>query len=89
MNYEEHAHPRAVVNNRVHGTMVAGMAVGLSLGVAKKATLVAVSMAPEWIPEDIKDMWRWVINDVKTKGRTGKAIILYPYGRLSVPQEIR
>ena len=69
--------------------MVAGMAVGLTLGVAKKATLVAVSMAPDWLPEDIKDMWRWVINDVKTKQRTGKAIILYPFSMLSMPQGTR
>ncbi|KAL8797125.1 MAG: hypothetical protein Q9195_000592 [Heterodermia aff. obscurata] len=77
---EQHAQTNTVDNYRTHGTAVAGMAVGVTLGVAKKATLVALTMAPDWSPEDIKDMWRWVINDVKTKHRTGKAIILYPFG---------
>lgn len=86
--YEELNHPRAVPGIRNHGTAVAGMAVGSTLGVAKRATLVFVTLAPDSIAEDIKYMWRVVINDVTTKHRTGKAVIVYPFGMLPTPQGI-
>ena len=86
MNGEENTHPRAFEGDPRHGTIVAGMAVGRTLGVAKKAYLIAMTLPPTWLPEDVKDMWRWAVNDVKTKHRTGKAVILFPHG---MPQKFR
>lgn len=85
VNVERYSHPRAGNFDPEHGTGVAAMAVGDSLGVAKKATLVAVQISRYPFPEDIKDIWRWAINDIKTKHRTGKAILLWPRGMLLMP----
>ena len=70
-----------------HGTQVAGMAVGLTNGVAKRATIVAVKITGNdrvVSQETVKEGWRWAINDIKRDrpegNRIGKAVILFPYG---------
>ena len=88
VNIERYRHPNAVDFPPNHGTNVAGMAVGDTLGVAKKATLVAAQISGHRLPEHFKDVWRWAINDIKNKGRTGKAVILWPRGMLLMPQAI-
>lgn len=66
-----------------HGTAVASMAVGVTLGVAKNATFIAVKFRsnrgsfPEWIVE----CWNWIVDDVIEKGRQGKAVIVYAYSK--------
>ncbi|KAL8830646.1 MAG: hypothetical protein Q9170_005645 [Blastenia crenularia] len=62
-----------------HGTRVASLVVGNRLGVASQAILVAVKDANSQGNENwkgITEAWRWIINDVKTKGRQGKAVLL-------------
>lgn len=69
-----------------HGTAIAAMAVGNTLGVAKNANFIGV----KWItnplfmrPTDLVRAWQWVVADVIAKGRQGKAIINLSYGKYS------
>ena len=68
-----------------HGTMVAAMIVGRSMGVAKKATVVDVKVKDVGLPtiDEISHGLRWAINDIIAKGRKGKATINMSFGESS------
>ena len=69
-----------------HGTAVASMAVGKTLGVAKNAGFIGVkfrSNATDPDPADLIDCWGWIVADVIAKNRVGKAIIVMSYGEYS------
>ncbi|KAL8685172.1 MAG: hypothetical protein Q9224_005931, partial [Gallowayella concinna] len=62
-----------------HGTAVAALVVGRALGIAKQAQIVGVKFVGkgDCRPEDLIDAWRWAIDDVKNKGREGKAVFVH------------
>lgn len=69
-----------------HGTAVAAMAVGKTLGVAKNAEFIGVKMLGDSLrtdPDDLVDCWNWIVDDVMAKDRRGKAVIVMSYGRYS------
>lgn len=69
-----------------HGTAVASMAVGKTVGVAKRAGFIGVKFrdnATYSVPEDLVDCWSWIVADVIAKNRVGKAIINMSYGEHS------
>lgn len=69
-----------------HGTAVAAMAVGDKLGVAKNAEFIGVKFRSSTTyanPDDLVDRWDWVVDQVNTKGRGGKAVITLSYSKHS------
>ena len=61
-----------------HGTHVAGTIAGLTVGVAKKASIVSVKVFDEsdrTTTEEILDGLAWSVNDILDKGRQNKAVI--------------
>ena len=71
-----------------HGESIAAMAVGDRLGVANKASLVAVKSRDSVGSETaagIYTNWKWVVADVKSKSLQGKAVINYSGGMESIP----
>lgn len=78
------APPDPFYDERPHGTSVAAMAVGRTLGVAKHAQFIGVKFiagADTAKPEDIVDAWNWIVDDVIDRGRQGKSIINLSYGK--------
>lgn len=71
-----------------HGTGVASMAVGLSVGVAKNAQLIAVKFTANGsrltVPAHLADAWSWAVADVRAKNRMGKAVINLSYSKSSL-----
>lgn len=70
--------PTNFADTSIHGTAVAAMAGGKSLGVAKNANLIGVkimSSSHKMNPEDIVNGWNWAVADVKARNRQGKAVI--------------
>ena len=68
-----------------HGTGVASLVGGAQLGVAKDATIIGVKFVSNGymnIPVQNRAM-RWIIQDVRNKGRQGKAVIVYPWSSSS------
>ena len=68
-----------------HGTMVAAMIVGRSMGVAKKATVVDVKITDVGKPkiDKIAHALRWAISDIIAKGRKGKATVSMSFSESS------
>jgi hypothetical protein len=66
-----------------HGTCAASMAVGTTWGVAKNAKMIPVKFKNEAAtrPAALQDAFLWVINDVISNDREGKAVINLSYGR--------
>ena len=69
-----------------HGTAVASMAVGKTVGVAKSAKFIGVKFRSDKTanPADLTECWSWIVDDVIAKNRVGKAIINMSYGEYSV-----
>ncbi|MCJ1467350.1 hypothetical protein MMC07_005974 [Pseudocyphellaria aurata] len=68
----------SMADTRSHGTGVASMAIGRTLGVAKSAELIGVKFNNNFTTTDpwsILRAWQWVMDDVIAKGRQGKAVI--------------
>ncbi|KAL8880291.1 MAG: hypothetical protein Q9198_002274 [Flavoplaca austrocitrina] len=64
--------------NRGHGTSVAAMVFGRTLGVAKRTTVIGVKISGDAgvTPEDTIVGWRWAVEDVRAKNREGKAVFV-------------
>ncbi|KAL9036318.1 MAG: hypothetical protein Q9180_004366, partial [Flavoplaca navasiana] len=64
--------------NRGHGTSVAAMVFGRTLGVAKRTTVIGVKISgdADVTPEDTIVGWRWAVEDVRAKNREGKAVFV-------------
>ncbi|KAL9035277.1 MAG: hypothetical protein Q9180_004945, partial [Flavoplaca navasiana] len=81
-NYEIHwpnPIPNLVGRNE-GGDIIAALAMGNSLGVANKATVVGVKSLHEnglYTLADEYDNWRWIVQNVRAKGLQGKAVISY------------
>ncbi|KAL8810813.1 MAG: hypothetical protein Q9200_002281 [Gallowayella weberi] len=62
-----------------HGTAMAALVVGRALGTAKLAKVIGVKVfsTGDASPEDMVAGWRWAINDVREKGRDGKAVFVH------------
>lgn len=73
---------------RAHGTAVASVAAGNTLGVAKRATIINVVVAARNddredpnLPDVIADAWTWAIKDVQRNNRQGKAVFSISNGK--------
>ncbi|KAL8773359.1 MAG: hypothetical protein Q9209_001753 [Squamulea sp. 1 TL-2023] len=64
--------------NNGHGTSVAAMVVGKTLGVAKRATVIGVKVSGDagLYPEDVIEGWKWAVEDIRNKNREGKAVFV-------------
>ena len=63
---------------------MAAHAAGDYLGVASGATLVGVKWGDkleDFEPEHFCDVWEWIVQDVRSKGRQGKAVIVWSYSK--------
>ncbi|KAI9661595.1 MAG: Basic amino-acid permease [Bathelium mastoideum] len=83
-----------------HGTKMASVAAGKTLGVASKANLVCVNMDANFGPqygnvEVLQFGFNWLLNDIRTKNLQGRAVIAYaeswpithsPDGRIVYPR---
>lgn len=69
-----------------HGTAVASMAVGDALGVAKDSKFIGVKFRSNatTVPRDLARSWNWVLDDVRGKGRNGRAVIVLSYSKPSL-----
>lgn len=65
------------VDTAGHGTHVAGTIGSATYGVAKLAKLLSVKVfdGDSGSTSDVLDGFQWAVNDIKNKGRTGKAAI--------------
>jgi hypothetical protein len=72
----------SLTETKPHGTCVASMAVGTTWGVAKKAKMIPVKFKNEAAtrPAALEDAFLWVVNDVASNDREGKAVINLSYG---------
>lgn len=62
-----------------HGTAVAAMAAGKTLGVAKKAKVIGVKFRSNRKSTRVSvlvESWYWIVNDVRARGRQGRAVIV-------------
>jgi subtilisin family serine protease len=73
---------RSLKETKPHGTCVASVAVGTTWGVAKNAKMIPVKFKNEATtrPAALQDAFSWVINDVISNDREGKAVINLSYG---------
>ncbi|CEJ82138.1 hypothetical protein VHEMI02223 [[Torrubiella] hemipterigena] len=69
--------------DREHGTAVASMATGYSLGVAPSATVISVDMSHE--EADMFEALFEVYEDILRKGRQGKAVVNMSWGMRADP----
>lgn len=85
-----------ITDNQGHGTQMVAAAAGngRGYGVAPGAAVVEVLMfedenlplsPPEVVAEYIAECWGWAINDIKSKGRRGKAVLSMSYSKSSHP----
>ncbi|CAI6331905.1 unnamed protein product [Periconia digitata] len=65
------------VDNNGHGTHVAGTMAGITYGVAKNSTVVAVKVfeGSSGTASQVIDGFNWAVNDIVTKNRTSTAVI--------------
>ncbi|KAL8992214.1 MAG: hypothetical protein Q9169_007275 [Polycauliona sp. 2 TL-2023] len=70
----------AAPGEEVEGDVLAALAIGNTVGVANKATLVAVQadgLRGEETIAEAYEAWRWIVSDVQTKNRQRKAVTSY------------
>ena len=63
---------------------MASHAAGDRLGVASRAKLIGVKFLDQpnvVMPERLADAWEWIMEDVRTHQRKGKAVLLFAYGK--------
>lgn len=72
-----------------HGTAMAALVNGNTLGIAKKATVVGVKFegAKAGQPGDVFDAWMAAIQDVNAKQREGKTVFVIAYSESSFPSQ--
>lgn len=72
-------------DNTGHGTHVAGTIAGATVGVAKKANVVAIKAFDSnvtTLATDVLDAFNWTVDDITSKGREDKSVINLSVGKL-------